>query len=102
MSERHTQPRVFPDLEPPRGGLARLRTRLDEMDGTHTARTVSLAFLPAFAAAAIAVVLVTRAQPSAPALPDHPSLTIPANATAVVASGLRVPLSEHATLYWVP
>ena len=99
IDARH--PGAFPDLAPPPGGLARLRARVDGADRVdgRRARVLTLAFVPALAAAAFAFVLVTDAPV---ALPDHPSLAAPTTGAAGVAGAIAVPLGEKVTMYWVP
>ncbi len=94
---RHS--RAFPALEPPPGGLFRLRARLRRP--SRAARLAALAFVPSLAAAAVVLALVARAP--APPLPDHPSL-VEAAAPVVVdgARAVAVPLEGGTTLYWVP
>ena len=101
QNERHA--RAFPDLEPPPGGLLRLRQRLRPRP-----RALVLAFVPALAAAAAIAIVVTRPpSPSSSPQPaewaDNPSLST-SKAPVVVdgAAGVAVPLSANATLYWVP
>ena len=118
-TNRHA--RVFPDLAPPPGGLASLRTKLaradrpdrrDRRDGRR-ARLLTLAFVPSLAAAAAVVTLfVTR---TAPVTFDHdedarhlaaeiaaqPALATPTG-HVVAGATAAVPLADGATLYWVP
>lgn len=107
---RHS--RAFPELEPPPGGLARLRERV-ALGDRRPARLLVFAVVPSLAAAAAALALiVTRAPPPSASAAmgfapfDHPSLAEPSpSSPAVVAGGARglaVPIATDVTLYWVP
>ncbi|OGQ22360.1 MAG: hypothetical protein A2138_10575 [Deltaproteobacteria bacterium RBG_16_71_12] len=100
---------MFPELDPPPGGLARLRERVGLVDGRR-ARLLALTVVPSLAAAAAAMALVIARAPRPPppglAPYDHPSLAEPsATAPAVLAGGARglaVPIAPDVVLYWVP
>lgn len=106
---RHS--RAFPELDPPPGGLARLRERVGFTD-RRPARLLALAIVPSLAAAAVALVIArappppvsTSAMGFAPL--DHPSLAAPAPSSRPVVSGgaraLEVPIAQEVVLYWVP
>src|SRR4051812_30880820 len=93
-------PRAFPDLAPPPGGLARLRDRLDGVD-RRRARLLTLAFVPSLAAAAVVAFVVVapgRGEPAHGDALDHPALV----EHAAPPSTAAVDLGGGVTLYWVP